>query len=124
MRREAGVLDDLPAVDSSLDIAAELTLASRLTPILYEKLRGNPRRIKRFLNDLRVRQSIAARRGISLDADIVAKLMVLEVLLPEGFAMVLEWLAKGELREQMRALRTAAGHQDHIGRRSDCERDR
>ncbi|MGO9296494.1 MAG: P-loop NTPase fold protein [Streptosporangiaceae bacterium] len=111
LRREAGVLDDLPAVDSSLDIAAELTLASRLTPILYEKLRGNPRRIKRFLNDLRVRQSIAARRGISLDADIVAKLMVLEVLLPEGFSMVLEWLAKGELREQMRALQTAAGHQ-------------
>lgn len=111
LRREAGVLDDLPAVDNSLDIAAELTLASRLTPILYEKLRGNPRRIKRFLNDLRVRQSIAARRGISLDADIFAKLMVLEVLLPEGFGMVLEWLAKGELREQMRTLQTAAGHQ-------------
>ena len=72
-------------VDGSLDIATELTLASRLTPILYEKLRGNPRRIKRFLNDLRVRQSIAARRGISLDANIVAKLMVLEVLLPDGF---------------------------------------
>ncbi len=110
LRREAGVLDDLPEVDRSLDISTELTLASRLTPILYEKLRGNPRRIKRFLNDLRVRQSIAGRRGISLDADIVAKLMVLEVLLPAGFAMVLEWLAKGELREQTRALESAAGH--------------
>ena len=85
LRREAGVLDDLPDVNSSLDISTELTLASRLTPILYEKLRGNPRRIKRFLNDLRVRQSIASRRGISLNADIVAKLMVLEVLLPGGF---------------------------------------
>ena len=111
LRREAGVLDDLPEVNTSLDISAELTLASRLTPILYEKLRGNPRRIKRFLNDLRVRQSIAARRGISLNADIVAKLMVLEVLLPDGFTVVLEWLAKGELREQMRALETAAGRQ-------------
>ncbi|MFE5565092.1 P-loop NTPase fold protein [Amycolatopsis japonica] len=109
LRREAGVLDDLPAVDTSLDISAELTLASRLTPILYEKLRGNPRRIKRFLNDLRVRQSVASRRGITLDADIVAKLMVLEVLLPDDFAKVLEWLAKGELREQIRALETAAG---------------
>src|SRR6266511_576118 len=104
LRREAGVLDDLAEVDASLDISTELTLASRLTPILYEKLRGNPRRIKRFLNDLQVRQSIGARRGISLNADIVAKLMVLEVLLPDGFAMVLEWLAKSELREQMRAL--------------------
>jgi len=111
LRREAGVLDDLPEVNTSLDISTELALASRLTPILYEKLRGNPRRIKRFLNDLRVRQSIAARRGISLNADIVAKLMVLEVLLPGGFTMVLEWLAKGELREQMRALETAAGRQ-------------
>lgn len=109
LRREAGVLDDLPAVNTSLDISAELTLASRLTPILYEKLRGNPRRIKRFLNDLRVRQSVASRRGITLDADIVAKLMVLEVLLPDDFAKVLEWLAKGELREQIRALETAAG---------------
>ncbi len=111
LRREAGVLDDLAEVDASLDISTELTLASRLTPILYEKLRGNPRRIKRFLNDLQVRQSIGARRGISLNADIVAKLMVLEVLLPDGFAMVLEWLAKSELREQMRALESAAGRQ-------------
>ncbi|MCK9928837.1 KAP family NTPase [Frankia sp. Mgl5] len=109
LRREAGVLDDLPEVNTSLDISAELTLASRLTPILYEKLRGNPRRIKRFLNDLRVRQSIASRRGITLDADIVAKLMVLEVLLPDDFAKVLEWLVKGELREQIRMLETAAG---------------
>lgn len=111
LRREAGVLDDLPAVDGDLDIAAELTLASRLTPILYEKLRGNPRRIKRFLNDLRVRQSIASRRGISLAPDIVAKLMVLEVLLPQGFKTVLDWLAKGELRERIRGLQAAAGHQ-------------
>jgi hypothetical protein len=109
LRREAGVLDDLPEVDANFDISTELTFASRLTPILYEKLRGNPRRIKRFLNDLRVRQSIAARRGISLNADIVAKLMVLEVLLPAGFTMVIEWLAKGELREHMRALEAAAG---------------
>lgn len=111
LRRESGVLDDLPEVNTSLDISTELTLASRLTPILYEKLRGSPRRIKRFLNDLRVRQLIAARRGISLNADIVAKLMVLEVLLPGGFEMVLEWLAKGELREQIRALESAAGRQ-------------
>lgn len=35
--------DDLPDIDASLDISVELTLASRLTPILYEKLRGDPR---------------------------------------------------------------------------------
>jgi hypothetical protein len=36
---------------------------------LYEKLRGNPRRIKRFLNDLRVRQAVAGHRGIELETD-------------------------------------------------------
>ncbi|HUY45820.1 MAG TPA: P-loop NTPase fold protein [Streptosporangiaceae bacterium] len=94
LRREAGVLDDLPEVNTSLDISVELTLASRLTPILYEKLRGNPRRSKRFLNDLRGRQSIAVRRGISLNADIVAKLMVLEVLLPAAS----RWCSNGSPR--------------------------
>jgi len=109
LRRSSGVLDDLPDVDAGVDISSELTIASRLTPILYEKLRGNPRRIKRFLNDLRVRQSIASRRGISLSVDIVAKLMVLEVLLPDAFSMVLKWLAEGVLRDQILALETAAG---------------
>ena len=109
LRRSSGVLDDLPDVDAGVDISLELTIASRLTPILYEKLRGNPRRIKRFLNDLRVRQSIASRRGISLSVDIVAKLMVLEVLLPDAFSMVLKWLAEGVLRDQILALETAAG---------------
>lgn len=109
LRRDAGLLDDLPDVNKQLNISSELALASRLTPILYEKLRGNPRRIKRFLNDLLVRQSIAGRRGIKLNADIVAKLMVLEVLLPDDFASVLGWLAKGELRQQIRRLETAAG---------------
>ena len=83
--------------------------AERLTPILYEKLRGNPRRIKRFLNDLRVRQSIATRRGIDLQADIVAKMMVLEQLLPVEFERVLAWLARGTLRSEMSRLEEAAG---------------
>jgi len=69
---------------------------------------GNPRRIKRFLNDLNIRRSIAARRGISLDLDVVAKLMVLEVLLPDQFQEVLSWLRTGELRDRLSALETLA----------------
>ena len=76
---------------------------------MYEKLRGNPRRIKRFLNDLRVRQSIATRRGIDLQADIVAKMMVLEQLLPLEFERVLAWLARGTLRSEISRLEEAAG---------------
>ncbi|MFJ9523574.1 P-loop NTPase fold protein [Kitasatospora sp. NPDC101801] len=109
LRRTKGVLDELPDAVEGGDISAELAFASRMTPILYEKLQGSPRRIKRFLNDLKVRQSVAVHRGIALEADIVAKLMVLERLLPDSFATILEWLARGELRARMGKLEAAAG---------------
>lgn len=108
IRRDGGGLDDLKPVEG-VAMSDELAFASRLTPILYEKLHGNPRRIKRFLNDLRVRQTIAARRGITLDPTVVAKLMVLEVLLPEDFKKVLGWLAQGTMRNQFTKLEAATG---------------
>ena len=108
IRRAGGALDDIK-IPEGTDVTDEITFASRLTPILYEKLHGNPRRIKRFLNDLRVRQSIAERRGIMLDSAIVAKLMVLEKLLDDDFKTLLGWLAQGSLRDQLKALESAAG---------------
>lgn len=108
LRLRSAALDDLPGVDG-VSITDELTFAARLTPLLYEKLRGNPRRIKRFLNDLRVRQAIAKRRGIALAPDVVAKLMVLELLLGDEFTKVLDWLATGNLRAEMQRLEVAAG---------------
>jgi hypothetical protein len=105
--RAVGALDELKAPDV-IDVQEELAFAHRLTAILYEKLMGNPRRIKRFLNDLNIRRSIAARRGILLDLDVVVKLMVLEVLLPEEFQEVLAWLRTGELRDRLEALETLA----------------
>jgi hypothetical protein len=108
LRTTAGTLDSL-AIPPSVDIADELAFAARLTPMLYEKLRGSPRRVKRFLNDLNVRSSIAGRRGIQLDIAIVAKLMVLEVLLPTEFTSMLDWLAHGELRLKLAELEQLAG---------------
>ncbi len=108
LRLESRDLDDLPGVNG-VEISEELAFAARLTPLLYEKLRGSPRRVKRFLNDLHVRQAVASRRGIDLDPGVVAKLMVLEVLLPEEFTRLLNWLAAGKLREQLDALEVAAG---------------
>jgi len=105
--RMGGALDELVA-PGGLDVQEELAFAHRLTSILYEKLQGNPRRIKRFLNDMNIRRSIAARRGIELDLDVVAKLMVLEVLLPDLFKQVLAWLRGGELRDRLAALETQA----------------
>ena len=108
LREQSKGLAELDPVDG-VDLGKERAFAERLTPILYEKLRGNPRRIKRFLNDLRVRQSIATGRGIKLQAEIVAKMMVLEQLLPDEFERLLGWLAGGTLRSQMICLEEAAG---------------
>jgi hypothetical protein len=114
LRRAGKLLDDLGGLSKDRDIATEMAFAARLTPLLYEKLRGNPRRIKRFLNDLRVRQSVAGHRGIELEPDVVAKLMVLEKLIQDGLKTVLDWLAKGELREQVRSLEKAADRPDAV----------
>lgn len=108
IRTEGGTIDDL-VVPDGLSIVEELAFATRMTPLLYEKLHGNPRRIKRFLNDLAVRQSVAQRRGIELDAAVVAKLMTLEVLMKIEFKELLGWLSKGELRDQLTRLEAAAG---------------
>ncbi|MGX7681523.1 KAP family P-loop NTPase fold protein [Jatrophihabitans sp. DSM 45814] len=103
VRQSGGSVDDLE-LPKDVDLTEALTTAGRLTPILYEKFKGNPRRIKRFLNDLNVRLAVARRRGIKLPTDAVAKLMVLERLLPEDFKLVLDWLATGQLRDRLEAL--------------------
>lgn len=108
LRRRGKSFDDMEASDATL-LAPEISFAARLTPVLYEKLRGNPRRIKRFLNDLYVRRAVARRRGIELDAAVIAKLMILEVLFKDDFNTVLDWLGKGELRSKIAELEVAAG---------------
>ena len=108
LRIAARTIDSIK-IPKGLDIASEMQFAARLTPILYEKLRGSPRRVKRFLNDLNVRSSIAERRGIELDVSVVAKLMVLELLLPKEFDRVLGWLARGELRRRLARLEEITG---------------
>ncbi len=107
LRHDGGSIDDLEVSDRP-EVTAHLATAARLTPILYEKFRGNPRRIKRFLNDLNVRQSVARRRGIELDSDAIAKLMVLERLLGDDFKTVLDWLASNQLRDRLEALDAVA----------------
>lgn len=120
LRKQSNDLSELDPMDG-IDLDSERAFAERLTPILYEKLRGNPRRIKRFLNDLRVRQSIATRRGINLQTEIVAKMMVLEQLLSEEFERLLGWLASGTLRTQMGLLEEAAGRPPSVDELAEVE---
>lgn len=107
LRVNGGRLESIKIDDDDV-LNGHLVTAARLTPILYEKFHGNPRRIKRFLNDLNVRQAVANRRGINLPTDAVAKLMVLERILTNDFGLILEWLAKNQLRDKLNALEHAA----------------
>ncbi len=113
IRRAGGSVDDIGQIDG-LALEDALAFATRLTPLLYEKLKGNPRYIKRFLNDLHVRQSVASRRGISLDAAVVAKLMTLEALMKPEFKLLLNWFAKGEMRDRLASLEDQAGRPAQI----------
>ena len=88
---------------------ADVALAERLAPILYEELAGNPRRIKRFLNAFWVRASIARRRGIDLQPAAFAKFVLLEELFPAEFRTMLGWLSDGTLEQQLEHLEGGEG---------------
>jgi len=70
------------AVDPSrkAELDAIIVLAQQIGPVLAEGTRGNPRQIKRFLNALMIRQSIAKARGFgdSVNQAVLAKLMLAE----------------------------------------------
>ncbi|OZE11015.1 hypothetical protein CH249_07005 [Rhodococcus sp. 05-2255-3B1] len=108
LRKVGKTLDDSPLVNIAKFAPARM-IATRLKPIIHEKTKGNPRRIKRFLNDLSIRQNVADRRGITLNTAAIAKLMVLESYFPEEFRKVIGWLADNTLRENMTALEKSVG---------------
>ncbi|HEY7326602.1 MAG TPA: P-loop NTPase fold protein [Gemmataceae bacterium] len=62
-----------------------LTLVTRIAPIIATGLNGNPRQCKRFLNTLLMRLEMAKSRGIALKQGVLAKLMLLEYFRPESF---------------------------------------
>lgn len=92
---EVDILDGLPDGGLTGDAKADLQLATMLAPVLYERLNGNPRRLKRFLNDYWIRATVAARRGIDLQPNALAKLMVLEQLEDAAFVTLLNWMREG-----------------------------
>lgn len=59
-------------------IKDSFALANQLSPILSDKLNGNPRHCKRFLNSLIMRERMANSRKIPIQRTILAKLMLLE----------------------------------------------
>ena len=62
------------------DLVARFDTADRLAPLMTSasRIAGNPRLIKRFLNALSIRMSIARAHGVGLDEAVLAKLMLFE----------------------------------------------
>lgn len=64
----------------SNELLGQLELADRLAPLMVRssKIAGNPRLIKRFLNTISIRMSIAAEQGITIDEAALAKVLLFE----------------------------------------------
>ena len=93
----------------SPELAKDFDIVNRIAPTLSRGLRGNPRQLKRFLNTLLLRLQTASRRGATLNPEILAKLMVLEIVAPKGFQQLFNWqLAQDGTPEEMTTAETAA----------------
>lgn len=79
-------LQDIPA-----GLAADLKWAAEISPILGSSLRGNPRQLKRFLNNLLLKHRSAKRRDAKIELPILAKLMVLEDQYNPDFQKLFDW---------------------------------
>ena len=72
------------------EIDAELSWTGEISTALGP-LRGNPRQITRFLNEMTWRRRAAARRRVDLRHDVLAKLMVLEEQSLADFQTLFDW---------------------------------
>jgi predicted KAP-like P-loop ATPase len=78
-------------IDSpSENLVENIALAELLASLLSVGLAGNPRQIKRFLNTIIFRQSMASGKDIKLETKILAKLMLLEYFKPDFFRKLAE----------------------------------
>jgi hypothetical protein len=80
------ILGDVPP-----DLVGDLEWAAGIAPVLGAGLRGNPRQLKRFLNNLLLKARAAARRGVDLDLRVLAKLTVLEDQHVGDFRRLFDW---------------------------------
>jgi predicted KAP-like P-loop ATPase len=67
-------------IDNIDELRGEFKVAEQLAPILAESsnVNGNPRIVKRLLNQVRMRLKTAKRRGMQLDEKTITKLVIFE----------------------------------------------
>ncbi len=96
---------DVRAVDKDRrdDLDAAFVIAQQIGPILAEGTKGNPRQIKRFLNALYIRMTIASERGFGdiMNPAVLGKLMLAERFQPDFY----EYLATEAMAGDGAALR-------------------
>lgn len=81
----------------------DLEWATHIAPAITRGLRGNPRQLKRFLNNVMLRSRSARRRSIELKPAVVAKLLVLEEQHFGDFKKLFDWqIATAGPVEQLR----------------------
>lgn len=70
------------------DCKQDMALAREISSVLAPSINGNPRQCKRFLNTLYMRLELAKARHVTLNKNILAKLMLAEYFNPEFFKAV------------------------------------
>ena len=87
-----------------------LDTAERLAPLMTtsDRISGNPRLIKRFLNALSIRMTISAAQGVGVDEPVLAKLLLFERLAPKA--------ASRSFMSQSMRIRTKAEAPCRVGR--------
>jgi predicted KAP-like P-loop ATPase len=71
---------ELTGIPGNSDLGRAYDLADRMAPILATSpiIHGNPRIVKRLLNVVKMRSTIAKRRKIPLDENVITKLVIFE----------------------------------------------
>lgn len=90
------------AIEASPELLNSLEMADRVAPLLAQApgVLGNPRTVKRMLNVVRMRTSIARRRGMPLDEAMITKLALFErctdIDATEGFHNLINESSNGQ----------------------------
>ena len=76
-------------------------VAQQLSSVLSRGLHGNPRQCKRFLNELDMRLKMAAYKHKALDRKVLAKIMMLEYIMPALFKKIADMAVNNQLKEEL-----------------------